>query len=128
MTTEMTAKISRRTIFTVLGAVVLCAIVGLGFYRHGSTQAATPPAPPAIPVTVTQAAQRDVPIYYDALGIVQALNTVAIRAQVNGQIISIDFRQGQEVHQGDVLAKIDPAPFKAVSTRPCQRRTRTKRP
>ena len=44
----------------------------------------------------------------------QALNTVAIRAQVNGQIISIDFRQGQDVHKGDVLAKIDPAPFKAA--------------
>ncbi|MGA9894573.1 MAG: efflux RND transporter periplasmic adaptor subunit [Xanthobacteraceae bacterium] len=114
MTTEMTAKSSRRTIFTVVGAVVLCAIVGLGFYRHGSTQAATPTASPVIPVTVTQAAQRDVPIYYDALGTVQALNTVAIRAQVNGQIISVDFRQGQEVHQGDVLAKIDPAPFKAA--------------
>src|SRR5580693_4679893 len=114
MTTEMTAKSSRRTIFTVIGAVVLCAIVGLGFYRHGSTQAATPTASPAIPVTVTQAAQRDVPIYYDALGTVQALNTVAIRAQVNGQIISIDFRQGQEVKKGGVLARIDPAPFKAA--------------
>ena len=43
-----------------------------------------------------------------------ALNTVAIRAQVTGQIISIDFRQGQDVHQGDVLAKIDPAPLKAA--------------
>jgi multidrug efflux system membrane fusion protein len=56
----------------------------------------------------------DVPIYSHALGTVQALNTVAIRAQVNGQIVSIDFRQGQEVHQGDVLAKIDPAPLKAA--------------
>src|SRR5271155_1881327 len=114
MTTEMTAKSSRRTIFTVIGAVVLCVIVGLGFYRHGSTQAATPTASPAIPVTVTKAAQRDVPIYYDALGTVQALNTVAIRAQVNGQIVSIDFRQGQEVKQGDILARIDPAPFQAA--------------
>jgi multidrug efflux system membrane fusion protein len=55
-----------------------------------------------------------VPIYSHALGTVQALNTVAIRAQVNGQIVSINFRQGQEVHQGDVLAKIDPAPLKAA--------------
>jgi len=55
-----------------------------------------------------------VPIYSHALGTVQALNTVAIRAQVNGQIVSINFRQGQEVHQGDVLARIDPAPFKAA--------------
>jgi len=45
---------------------------------------------------------------------VNALNTVAIRAQVNGQIISVDFRQGQEVRKGDVLARIDPAPFKAT--------------
>ncbi len=111
--TTVTAKKSRGTIFAILGAVTLAAMVALGFYRHGSTQAAPNTAPPPIPVTVTEAAQRDVPIYYDALGTVQARNTVAIRAQVNGQIISIAFRQGQEVKQGDVLAKIDPAPFKA---------------
>jgi len=109
----MAGQSSRSTIFAILGIVALGSVVALGFYRHGSTQAAPNTAPPSIPVTVTEAAQRDVPIYYDALGTVQALNTVAIRAQVNGQIISIDFRQGQEVHQGDVLAKIDPAPYKA---------------
>jgi multidrug efflux system membrane fusion protein len=67
-----------------------------------------------VPVTMAEAVQRDVPIYYDALGTVQANNTVAIRAQVTGQLISVDFRQGQEVRKGDVLAVIDPAPFKAV--------------
>jgi len=108
------ARSSRRTVFAVAALVVLCAVIALGFYRHGSIQAAPTTAPPAIPVTVTAAAQRDVPIYYDALGTVQALNTVSIRAQVNGQITSIEFRQGQEVHQGDVLAKIDPAPYKAT--------------
>jgi membrane fusion protein, multidrug efflux system len=45
---------------------------------------------------------------------VSAYNTVSIRAQVTGQLISVDFRQGQEVRHGDVLAKIDPAPFQAV--------------
>ncbi|HYA06651.1 MAG TPA: efflux RND transporter periplasmic adaptor subunit [Xanthobacteraceae bacterium] len=84
------------------------------FWRHTSSQAASTAAAPSVPVVVGEAAQRDVPIYYHALGTVYALNTVAIRAQVNGQIISIDFRQGQEVRRGDVLAKIDPAPFKAV--------------
>jgi multidrug efflux system membrane fusion protein len=111
--TTVTAKSSRSKIFAILGVVALAAIVALGFYRHGSIQAAPNTAPPPIPVTITEAAQRDVPIYYDALGTVQALNTVSIRAQVNGQIISINFRQGQEVKQGDVLAKIDPAPYKA---------------
>jgi membrane fusion protein, multidrug efflux system len=113
MSTITEGRGSRRTYFAVGGAVVLAALIALGLYRHGSTQAATNNAPPPIPVTVTAAVQQDVPIYYDALGTVNALNTVAIRAQVNGQIVSIDFRQGQEVHQGDLLAKIDPAPFQA---------------
>src|SRR6202043_16370 len=81
--------------------------------RYGKSQAAQTAAPPPIPVTVAEATQRDVPIYYDALGTVQAFNTVAIRAQVTGQIVSVEFRQGQEGRKGDVLAKIDPAPFKA---------------
>ena len=91
-----------------------CLAVWVIFWRHGSSQAAPTSAPPSIPVTVTAAAQRDVPIYRDALGTVQALNTVAIRAQINGQIVSIDFRQGQDVRKGDVLAKIDPAPLQAT--------------
>ncbi|MGH6671103.1 MAG: efflux RND transporter periplasmic adaptor subunit [Xanthobacteraceae bacterium] len=60
------------------------------------------------------AEHRDVPIYYDALGTVSANNTVQIRAQVNGQIVSVDFRQGRDVKKGDVLARIDPAPFQAT--------------
>jgi multidrug efflux system membrane fusion protein len=83
------------------------------FWRHGSGEKVHA-APPSVPVIVSEAGQRDVPIYYDALGTVQALNTVAIRAQVNGQIVSVDFRQGQEVHKGDVLARIDPASFQAA--------------
>jgi multidrug efflux system membrane fusion protein len=90
----------------------LALIAAVVIWRHGKT---TPVAgPPMVPVTVAAAAQQDVPIYFDALGTVAAFNTVAIRAQVTGQLISVDFRQGQEVRQGDVLARIDPAPFKAV--------------
>jgi multidrug efflux system membrane fusion protein len=96
-----------------LVAAVAAAVVAVTVWRHGKSQIAQA-APPSIPVTVTQAVQRDVPIYYDALGTVQAYNTVAIRAQVTGQIQSVDFRQGQDVRKGDVLARIDPAPFKAA--------------
>jgi multidrug efflux system membrane fusion protein len=106
---------SPRQIFLVVAGIALaCVAAWIILWRHGSSQAAQSALPPSIPVSVTAAAQRDVPIYYDALGTVQALNTVAIRAQVNGQLISIDFRQGQEVHKGDVLAKIDPAVFKSA--------------
>jgi multidrug efflux system membrane fusion protein len=106
---------SPRQIFLVVAGIALtCVAAWIILWRHGNSQAAQSALPPSIPVSVTAAAQRDVPIYYDALGTVQALNTVAIRAQVNGQLISIDFRQGQEVHKGDVLAKIDPAVFKSA--------------
>jgi membrane fusion protein, multidrug efflux system len=102
---------SRLIYYSVAGLAVVAIVVGFVFLRHGKTT--TVAGPPKVPVTVTETAQRDVPIYYDALGTVQAFNTVALRAQVTGQIVSINFRQGQDVHKGDVLAKIDPTPFKA---------------
>ena len=105
---------SRQIFFMVAGIALASLAAVVIFWRHGSSQAAQTPAPPSVPVVVSEAAQRDVPIYYDALGTVYALNTVAIRAQVNGQIVSVNFRQGQEVSKGDILAKIDPAPFKAA--------------
>ncbi len=109
----MTGQISRRTVYVVAGIAVASVAAAVIFWRHGSTRLAQT-APPSVPVTIIEAAQQDVPIYYDALGTVFALNTVAIRAQVNGQIVSVDFRQGQEVRKGDVLARIDPAPFQAA--------------
>src|SRR5215472_1853265 len=105
---------SRQILFIIAGIAFASLAAAIIFWRHTSSQAAQTAARPSVPVTVTEAIARDVPIYSHALGTVQALNTVAIRAQVNGQIVSINFRQGQEVHRGDVLAKIDPAPFKAV--------------
>jgi multidrug efflux system membrane fusion protein len=107
-----TGRRSRLAIYAAVGVAAVVLIAGVTILRHGKS--AKVAAPPPVPVTMAEAAQRDVPIYYDALGTVQANNTVAIRAQVSGQLISIDFRQGQEVRKGDVLARIDPAPFKAV--------------
>ena len=103
-----------RGIYVGAGIAVACLAAAVIFWRHGNSQTAKAATPPSIPVVVTKAAQQDVPIYYDALGTVSALNTVAIRAQVNGQIVSVDFRQGQDVRKGDVLAKIDPAPLQAT--------------
>jgi multidrug efflux system membrane fusion protein len=103
-----------RGIYVGAGIAVACLAAAVIFWRHGNSQTAKAATPPSIPVVVTKAAQQDVPIYYDALGTVSALNTVAIRAQVTGQIVSVDFRQGQDVRKGDVLAKIDPAPLQAT--------------
>jgi multidrug efflux system membrane fusion protein len=109
----MTGQKPRR-IYLVAGIAVACVAAAVIFWRHGATQTAKAVPPSSVPVVVAETAQQDVPIYYDALGTVAALNTVAIRAQVNGQIVSVDFRQGQNVRKGDVLARIDPAPFQAA--------------
>jgi multidrug efflux system membrane fusion protein len=104
---------SRGVVFTIAGFVAAAVIAGAA-YSWLTKPKAQAAAPPAIPVLMAAAGQQDVPIYYGALGTVMALNTVSIRAQVTGQIVSIDFRQGQDVKKGDVLAKIDPAPFRAA--------------
>jgi membrane fusion protein, multidrug efflux system len=65
----------------------------------------------AIPVGVTAVQRRDVPVYLTGLGSVQAFNTVTVRTRVDGQLVSVNFREGQEVRKGDLLAVIDPRPF-----------------
>lgn len=66
-----------------------------------------------VPVTVVQAARQDVPVYASALGTVAAMNTVTVSPQVGGQLISINFKEGQEVQKGDLLAQIDPRTLQA---------------
>jgi membrane fusion protein, multidrug efflux system len=101
----------RRIVYVAAGLAVVALVAGVAVSRLKGTARAAPT--PSVPVVATAAGQRDVPIYSDALGTVLALNTVSIRAQVTGQIVSINFRQGQDVRAGEVLAKIDPAPFQA---------------
>ncbi|WP_457825507.1 biotin/lipoyl-binding protein, partial [Staphylococcus aureus] len=67
-----------------------------------------------IPVAVAAATKRDVSIYLDGIGTVQALNTVSIRPLVDGQLIEVRFREGQDVAKGDVLARIDPRTYQAT--------------
>jgi multidrug efflux system membrane fusion protein len=74
-------------------------------------QAAVPP--PAVPVVAGTVHQGDVPIYLRGVGTVIAYNNVVVRSQITGQIIKIAFNQGQTVHQGDLLAEIDPRPYQA---------------
>jgi multidrug efflux system membrane fusion protein len=66
-----------------------------------------------VPVTVIDAARQDVPVYASALGTVSAMNTVTVSPQVGGQLISLNFKEGQEVKQGDLLAQIDPRTLQA---------------
>src|SRR5512140_2648754 len=67
----------------------------------------------AVPVIAGTVEKKDVPIFLEGLGTVQAFNTVTVRSRVDGQVVRIAFVEGQEVHAGDLLAQIDPAPFQA---------------
>ncbi len=67
----------------------------------------------AVPVVAGTVEQKDVPIYVDGLGTVQAFNTVTVRTRVDGQVQRIAFEEGQDVKAGDLLAQVDPAPFQA---------------
>src|ERR1700677_153833 len=72
------------------------------------------PPVPAVPIVAGPVTQHDVPIYLSGVGTVIAYNTDIVRAQIQGQIISINFTEGQTVHAGDLLAQIDPRPYQAL--------------
>jgi len=103
-------------------ALVLVAILAGGFVYHlwqssKSTAAAAAGARgAALPVPVVEGvvATKDVPIYLDGLGTVQAFNTVTIHTRVDGQLMKVEFAEGQDVKAGDVLVQLDPAPYQAA--------------
>src|SRR5437763_12053921 len=81
---------------------------------QSNTQAApATTGPPPVPVVAEPVKSGTVPIYLRGIGTVQAYNTDTIRAQIQGQITQIAFKEGQTVHAGDLLAQIDPRPFQA---------------
>jgi multidrug efflux system membrane fusion protein len=68
----------------------------------------------AVPVSVVPATQQDVPVYLEGLGNVQAYYTVTVHSRVDGELMQVNFREGQLVHKGDELALIDPRPYEAA--------------
>jgi multidrug efflux system membrane fusion protein len=79
----------------------------------GARKAAAPVPAPMVPVVAATVTQHDVPIYLTGVGTVIAYNTVVIRSQIQGQLVSINFTEGQTVHTGDLIAQIDPRPYQA---------------
>ena len=68
----------------------------------------------AIPVSVTAAVQQPSAVRLQAIGNVEAFTTVAVKARVDGEIVALNFKEGQEVRRGDVLFRIDPRPYDAA--------------
>lgn len=111
---------SRWKIVVIAIVVIVIIVVGVRAMqggsgsgaRHANRGAAGGKQAP-VPVTVVPVEQKSVPLYLTATGTVQALSTVNVRPQVAGQLLSVNFKEGQEVGKGDVLAEIDPRSYKA---------------
>jgi multidrug efflux system membrane fusion protein len=112
---------SRRSLWWIwFLLIVLIATAGYVFYpqvRAGQQKSdkaekgSGKRAAQAVPVVATIARRGELPIYLTGLGSVTAYNTVTIRSRVDGELIKVAFTEGQIVHQGDLLAEIDPRPF-----------------
>jgi len=102
--------------------LMLLLVVGLGYWKYRSNQQETAAtaaktmavADRAVPVTVSPVAEKTMAIYLTALGTVTAYNTVTVKSRVDGQLLSVPVREGQQVKVGQVLAMIDPRPYQAA--------------
>jgi multidrug efflux system membrane fusion protein len=110
----------------VLGLVA----IGIWYYRgtHSTSEAGSNAAPGGfgkggpgafgmmgpVPVVVATAQKGDLPVYLIGLGSVAAFNTVTVRSRVDGQIVKVNFTEGQFVHEGDALIEIDPRPYQVM--------------
>jgi multidrug efflux system membrane fusion protein len=117
---------SKRFILGIIGALVLLiawwsfhnrpssdqsgsTAVGEHSGRRGGLGAGGP-----VPVVAGKVEQKDMPIYLDGLGTVQAFNTVTVHSRVDGQLVKVLFTEGRDVKTGDLLAVIDPRPYQAA--------------
>jgi multidrug efflux system membrane fusion protein len=107
----------RRKIAIPAAVLIILAAGGGGFAFTrvmASKETRAPAASPPVPIVAGTVDQHDVPIYLTGVGTIIAYNTDLIRSQIQGQLVSINFTEGQSVHAGDTLALIDPRPYQAM--------------
>jgi multidrug efflux system membrane fusion protein len=112
-------RLSRRWVWlSILSVLVVTGyflLTRLGGARSTSPQAsAAAAARAAVPISATEVKRGDLNRYLTAIGTVTAFNTVTVKTRVDGQIMQIAFKEGQTVHQGDLLLEIDPRPYQAA--------------
>src|SRR5512140_2966561 len=95
--------------FRLIGAITFAALAGTIACSSGKKAAG--PAMAGSPVTVAAVETKDVPLEISAVGRAEAISTVAIKAQVGGEVTGVHFKEGQFVRKGDRLLTIDPRPF-----------------
>jgi multidrug efflux system membrane fusion protein len=109
-------------LLAVMICVVSVVVAGVWWVRkHNPTSEAVRGGPnarggqaPMVPVVSAKAAKKDMPIYLDGLGTVQAINLVTVHVRVDGELKKVAFTEGQDVGKGDILAQIDPDPYQTT--------------
>ncbi|HSU43851.1 MAG TPA: efflux RND transporter periplasmic adaptor subunit [Casimicrobiaceae bacterium] len=104
---------SRRTLIAVVCLLAIAAIAAVAFRFAPGSRAAQPKSAPAVPVNVAPVVTKSVPVRLRAIGNVEPYTTVAVKARIDGQIVAVHFKEGQEVRKGETLFEIDRRPFEA---------------
>ncbi len=97
--------------FLIVGAILIALLVWLAI---GNKKPAKTNPTPTVAVTTSKAMVKDFPVVVTALGAAQAWQGVTIRAQVNGRLLTVPVQEGSTVKKGQLIAEIDPAPYKAA--------------
>lgn len=101
--------VARAVVICTLAAV--CAFVSACSSGDPKQRAQAASGPRAVSVAVAPVQRQDVPVYLSGLGSVTAFNTANIKSRVDGEIMKVNFREGQDVHQGELLIEIDSRPY-----------------
>jgi len=107
--------------YTWLWLLIVLAIAGLGYFLYHQRQVMEKTEnfgrgmrPPSVPVVTDIAKTGDIGVYVEALGTVTPIATVSVTSRVQGQIMSVNYTEGQMVHKGESLLEIDPRPYQAA--------------
>ena len=113
--TERPAARHRRRPPLLVGLVMIAVVAGgyFGWQHFAQRPHVAPTPPPPVPVIATTVKQQNFPIVLTGIGNVAALNSATVRSMVTEQIISIDFKDGQYVKKGELLAQLDPSTYQA---------------
>jgi multidrug efflux system membrane fusion protein len=117
------AKSKRSTRRIIWPVAILIAVAAISFFKpkilavrqekNHDKESVKSAYAAIVPVSTRAAVQGDFPVYLSGLGTVTALRTVTVRSRIDGELVRVAFKEGQMVHSGDLLAEIDPRPFKA---------------
>jgi multidrug efflux system membrane fusion protein len=111
--TDPTMTASRRTLIAVACLALIAGGALLAFRYAPGSRAAQPKGVVTVPVNVARVVAKTVPVRLRAIGNVEPYTTVAVKALIDGQIVAVHFKEGQEVRKGDTLFEIDRRPLEA---------------